>query len=190
MSVVPVVRGSSCCSLWDTGRGWVSSPSWGQLCSCSQQLDPQWSWEGPVPASARPGSARLPVGSVWQGPSPHPVLSLKGFLFSGPVLLSAGEAGLLGPLLLHTPWKPLSYFLGTTRKLSGCSCLNERTFQLALIPVTVCWWLLSFSTVLGFECELVCVCMGMTAGEGQLWLRVTVPVPTGCRLSSLPSFSP
>lgn len=30
MSVVPVVRRSSCCSLWDTGRGWVSSPSWGQ----------------------------------------------------------------------------------------------------------------------------------------------------------------
>lgn len=112
---------------------------------------------------------------------PPPVLSLKGFLSSGPVLLSAGGAGLLGPLPLSYTLEPLSYILGTTRKLWGCSCLNEIAFQLALIPVAVCWWLLSFSAVLGFECELVCVCVcvGMTVGGGAALVACDSPSAWG-----------
>lgn len=89
-------------------------------------------------------------------PAPTPSLISEGFFVLRPCAPLCWRSW---SLPLSYTLEPLSYILGTTRKLWGCSCLNEIAFQLALIPVAVCWWLLSFSAVLGFECELVCVCV-------------------------------
>lgn len=95
-----------------------------------------------------------------------PRLIFEGFLVLGLVLLSTRGAGLLGPLLLPHTSRPLSSILGT--KLSSRSCLNGRMSQLCLF-LRLCWWLLSFSTLLGFGYEQVCVGV-ILGGAGQVWV--------------------